>query len=161
MLTNTFMRQFLCVLLLFFSAFAMANQHGKSNTLEQLDAQVLLKAPALSIDQAVSDTRWQSYQKRDSNQGIGNQLYWLRFAVANNSDAPNFYILSTETTYIDNIIVYQRTDANKPFTVTALSDREPFAQRPLFYRTLATPLQIPAISSSEIYIQAFNSNLIQ
>ncbi|MDO6572488.1 MULTISPECIES: sensor domain-containing diguanylate cyclase [unclassified Gilvimarinus] len=141
----------------------LANQQAAAynleptRTLKDLDTQILLAVEPLTIDQATTDLRWQEFQPRDNNQGISDKHYWVRFSLHNPEPEDRVEILSTETSYLDHMAVYLRRDSESNFQSHSLSDREPFSSRPVFYRTLALPIVLPAGTKTEIYIQAYHT----
>lgn len=154
---TTIVRGLIVLTMLLLSATGSASDHGSRYTLEQLGAEIMPSVTSMPVNQAEQDTRWKKYQRRDRNQGISDQHFWLRFTLHNTSAEPHVYLLSSEISYLDHLVIYQRPQGQQVFDATHLSDRVNFEQRPLAYRTLALPLTIAPQSEQEIYIQAYNS----
>lgn len=71
------------------------------------------------------------------NRGITASYHWVKVRLSNaEGEQARHWVLSHETSYLDELLVYHSDDGG-PVTLTRLSDRVPFAERPLNYRTLA------------------------
>lgn len=87
------------------------------------------------------------------NQGITGGTYWLRFRLSNAlGTTERRWVLHHETSYLDNMTVYYSDNGGK-FQAVHLSDRKPFFERPLTYRTLAFPHGTPAGGYTDVYLK--------
>ncbi|MFC4261198.1 diguanylate cyclase [Marinobacter lacisalsi] len=87
------------------------------------------------------------------NQGISGDTFWLRFRLSNRQGTDSVrWVLHHETSYLDNITVYF-SDNDSPFQSVHLSDRKPFNERILAYRTLAFPHETTAAGHTDVYVK--------
>ncbi|WP_243830766.1 sensor domain-containing diguanylate cyclase [Thiohalophilus thiocyanatoxydans] len=87
------------------------------------------------------------------NQGITDRDYWIRFRVSNaDNNNPVRWVLHHETSYLDEMSVYY-ADNDQPLQKVTLSDREPFTERPVDYRTLAFEHTTRQNSYTDLYLR--------
>lgn len=86
------------------------------------------------------------------NQGITNRTYWVRVRLSNNGTAPVRWVLHHETSYLDNMTLHLADD-DGPFEIVKLSDRVPFTERPVNYRTLAFEHKTLPGGHTDLYIK--------
>ena len=89
------------------------------------------------------------------NQGIRDQIYWLRFRLYNDGPAAKSWILQNDTSYLDNLVVYHRDQHAEQFTRRHLSDRQPFHTRDIDYRNLSFGHSTEAGAYTDIYLQLY------
>lgn len=127
--------------------------------IDRLDHQ-LVRAPAgylvTETDRSLEDVRNGNFlplTNRAVNQGISADTFWIRFRLDNaGSDADKAWVLHHETSYIDHFEAYF-ADNGGPMERMALSDRVPFTERPLGYRTLAFPHTTPASGFTDVFVR--------
>ncbi len=93
--------------------------------------------------------------RRDINQGISEQAFWLRTRLVNNRATPTPWMLVHETSYLDHIEIYHRDADDAEYQRVHLSDRVPFKARPVDYRTLSFPGETPAASYTDLYLKVY------
>lgn len=116
-------------------------------------AEFLVTDPAVTLDE-LPYQQFQPLTARDSNRGISDQAFWLRVRLSNPGSQAVDWVLQHETSYIDNIEVFWQDDKGK-IRHQKLSDREPFAERPIDYRTLAFSHTTAADSSTTLYLKLY------
>lgn len=99
----------------------------------------------------------------DLNRGVSQGPYWLRLRLHNAGDSPRRWVLHHETSYLDHLVVHYRevplsevpltAPDEPPFAMQALSDRVPFAERPVPYRRLAFAHVTPPGEVTEVYLE--------
>jgi diguanylate cyclase (GGDEF)-like protein len=125
-------------------------------------SQTFLRAPAEFRSDAVGTT-FSSVQSRhfkpltdqDVNQGITDQAYWLRVRLSNTGAEAVGWVLSHETSYIDNMHVYYRDASSEEYQRLRLSDRVPFHERVLNYRKLGFQHTTQPDSYTDLYIKIY------
>lgn len=108
-----------------------------------------------TFDNIREDGGFQPLHRADINQGISGRAFWLRTRLVNNRDNPAPWILVHQTSYLDHIELYTRDKSEREFKRTHLSDRVPFDERPIDYRTLAFSGQTPGESYTDIYLKVY------
>ncbi|MDX5334244.1 MAG: sensor domain-containing diguanylate cyclase [Gammaproteobacteria bacterium] len=89
----------------------------------------------------------------DVNQGITGETFWVRVRLSNAQGmAPQRWVLYHETSYLDELVVYHADDG-APFSERQLTDRAPFHQRQVDYRTLAFEHTTPAGAYTDLYLR--------
>lgn len=109
-------------------------------------------------DSTVGDAKQASYQPLDAgaiNQGISDRAYWVRVRLTNTSTTPQNWVLTHETSYLDHIEVYHREAGDTDFNHQSLSDRVPFAERPVDYRKLSFEHITLGQSHTDLYLKAY------
>ncbi len=119
------------------------------------DVRFLSADSRLNLAQAQASTQWKQFSPADINQGISSRDYWLSFNLENPTATFQRRYLVSQTSYLDNITLYYLDDAGRSHKL-AISDREPFGQRPVRYRTLTLPLELAPHSRTQFYLQAYN-----
>lgn len=123
-----------------------------SHQLVRSPAEILQTTESTTFEQ-VRDRDFQPLTPANVNQGISGDTFWLRFRLNNRQGTDSVrWVLHHETSYLDNLTVFY-SDNNGPFQSTLLSDREPFAERPLPYRTLAFPHETAAAGHTDVYVK--------
>ncbi|MBA1146617.1 GGDEF domain-containing protein [Ectothiorhodospiraceae bacterium WFHF3C12] len=90
---------------------------------------------------------------RHANRGITGADHWVRVRLSNaEGDSDQSWVLRHETSYLDRLTVYY-ADNGEPLSRIVLSDRVPFGERPLDYRTLAFPHTTPAGGHTDLYLR--------
>lgn len=89
------------------------------------------------------------------NQGISDRAFWIRTRLVNPTDTAREWVLVHETSYLDHLEIYYQQSEQAPFSRESLTDRAPFAQRPIDYRTLAFSARVPPNSHTDLYIKAW------
>lgn len=122
--------------------------------------QMLEKAEYLRLPEALSladvqHREFAPFGADQANQGISADHHWLRFSLHNPGDRSSEWVLRSETTYLDNLVVYSRVGSEGSFKQLHLSDRKPFHSRPIDYRTLSVAQQTPPGTTTEIYLHAY------
>lgn len=107
---------------------------------------------ALDFDTA-RRAEFRAFTPGDINQGVDDRHHWLHFTVQNPGEQPLTWVLRSETSYLDNLVVHARDDEG--FVRSHLSDRLPFHSRPLDYRTLSYWHTTAAGGSTEIYLEVY------
>lgn len=106
-------------------------------------------------DSTFAQIRGQTFSPLTSaavNQGITTRTYWVRLRLSNKGTTPVRWVLHHETSYLDNMTL-QLADDDGPFEVVKLSDRVPFAERPVDYRTLAFEHDTLPGGHTDLYIK--------
>ena len=119
-----------------------------------------LRAPVeylqTTADATFEEVRGRTFQPLEGaaiNQGITGAAFWLRMRLANpDTERASVWVLHHESSYLDHFHVHY-ADAGGPFRVERLSDRQPFAERPIDYRRLAFTHRTPAGSHTDIYLR--------
>jgi len=89
----------------------------------------------------------------DVNRGITGADYWIRLRLSNETgSSARAWVLADQTSYLDHLTVYCADNGGR-LQRTSLSDRVPFHDRPLDYRTLAFPHTTPAGGYTDLYIR--------
>lgn len=101
----------------------------------------------------VAEADFQPLTRAGLNQGVNRRHHWLRFAVDNPGAHPQAWVLRSATSYLDNLEVY--TLERGRTTHTHLTDRAPFASRPVDYRTLSYAHTTPAGTTTQVYLKAY------
>lgn len=87
------------------------------------------------------------------NRGITGADHWLRVRLVNTSgESARSWVLHHETSYLDRLVVHY-ADNGRPWQRATLSDRVPFHERLLDYRTLAFPHTTPAGGYTDLYVR--------
>nr|WP_231366546.1 MULTISPECIES: diguanylate cyclase [unclassified Thioalkalivibrio] len=87
------------------------------------------------------------------NRGITKEAHWVRVRLSNaDAEQPQHWVLHHETSYLDEMAVYF-SDNGAPLEKVLLSDRQPFAERLLNYRTLAFPHTTPADGYTDLFLR--------
>ena len=120
--------------------------------LTDIPSQLLIAETELDWRQARNSEAWQPFTATQLNQGISTRQYWLRFSLNNTDSTALRKILVSETSYLDQIELYQLDQNGELVASTVLSDRLPFSQRTLRYRTLATEISVPADTEQQFYL---------
>lgn len=89
------------------------------------------------------------------NQGISDRAYWVRARLQNSSDQPVTWVLSHETSYLDNLVVHYRDQNEDQFSKSHLSDRLAFDQRPVDHRKLAFRHTTAAGGFTDLYLKLY------
>lgn len=108
---------------------------------------------------------FQPFTQGDVNQGISKVTFWIRFIIENNNNYAIPWVLTPETSYIDNIELYVSTfksahNISAQWQTVLLSDFNVFSERKYQYRLLNAEFITPKNSSSIIYIKA-SSNTVE
>jgi diguanylate cyclase (GGDEF)-like protein len=121
----------------------------------------LLRSPAeflvTDTDTRLADLPLEQFKplhQANVNQGVSDKAYWLRFQLSNTAEQPVDWVLRHETAYIDNIEVFLQ-DTGQAQHHLMLSDRVPFVERPLQYRTLSFSHTTPESSATAVYLKLF------
>ena len=91
---------------------------------------------------------------RDSNQGISDARYWLRFRLVNDGNNDRSWVIQHETSYLDNLVVHYR-DSDGDWQRRRLSDRQPFASRQVDFGKLSFRHTTPAGGATTVYLQLY------
>ena len=120
----------------------------------------LIRAPAEYLSttedstlEEVRDRDFQPLTAASVNQGITGDTFWVRFRLDNtkgNDSVP--WVLHHETSYLDHITLYYG-NGDDILKEVSLSDRVPFGDRPLDYRTLAFPHETAAGGVTDLYVK--------
>jgi diguanylate cyclase (GGDEF)-like protein len=105
---------------------------------------------------AFSDVRTRRFEQltpNHVNQGISDNIFWLRFRLHNSAKTPTAWLLHPDTSYVDNLSVYIRDQGSNGFASDHLSDRQPFHTRPVNYRYLAHEHVTPAGKYTDVYVK--------
>lgn len=116
-------------------------------------AEFLVTDPATTVD-TLPLQQFRPLTDSHINQGISDQAFWIRFSLQNSSATAINWVLTHKTAYLDHINAYLRDDGG-PVKTLQLSDRVPFAERPLAYRTLAFPHATAAGSRTEVLLKLY------
>ncbi|MFL1405279.1 diguanylate cyclase [Marinobacter sp. M1N3S26] len=120
----------------------------------------LIRAPAEYLS-TTSDSTLEDVQDKDFqpltaasvNQGITGKTFWVRFRLDNTGGTDSIpWVLHHETSYLDHITLYY-SDGDDILRKVSLSDRVPFDDRPLAYRTLAFPHATAAGGYTDLYVK--------
>lgn len=128
---------------------------GEQNVLALVDiAEFAPGGQSVSLDDAY-DLVFTTLKPADIALGVTDEVYWIRFVAVNRAARENTWVLHGDSNYLDNLRVFYRDvpdgDADV-FQLAHLSDRQPFATRPLNYRKLAFEHTTPPDSATEIYL---------
>lgn len=125
-------------------------------------SQTYLRAPVEFTIQEVSadlaNVREQAFMPLEAdqiNQGMSDRAFWVRARLKNSSEQPVTWVLSHETSYIDYLVVHYRDQNDAQFSLSQLSDREAFDQRPVDYRKLAFRHTTAADSYTDLYLKLY------
>lgn len=133
--------------------------YGKGVDISMLDSMVLrspasfhVSAQPLEPDQLPLD-QFRPLTDGDANRGITGAYHWVRVRLSNTEgDAPVAWVLHHETSYVDEMLVLY-ADNGGAWRRTLLSDRHPFHDRPLNYRTLALSHATPAGGYTDLLLR--------
>lgn len=140
---------------------AYANDAAPILDISTLERQPLLERAEFWIadrDSQLADAREAAFtplRAGDINQGISNRAYWIRIRLDNTGKTPKTWVLTHETSYLDNIDIYYKNAGEPTYGLQRLSDRVPFAERPVDYRTLSFQHITPAQSHTELYLKLY------
>ncbi len=113
----------------------------------------------LGIAQAIAAYSNGNFQPGNSpvlNFGIGSRPVWIRFEVANRSNADQLRRLSVETSWLDKVDIYFMA-GGKISNAYNLGDAQPFSQRPINNRFFAVDHEfVPG--TSEVYLRIETSD---
>ncbi|QTL36371.1 diguanylate cyclase [Pseudoalteromonas viridis] len=98
-----------------------------------------------------SDPQWQSGQ-RQALKPPANTQAWLRVSLHNPGPIEVPLLLSIDNNLLDKITAYIRHD-DASFLTLALGDALPLLQRPIKHEAQLIPLELPAHSDSQVYLQ--------
>ncbi|MCP8899584.1 diguanylate cyclase [Gilvimarinus xylanilyticus] len=118
-------------------------------------ARYLLADQRLSLEQAMASSNWLPLTAKRANQGLSRRDHWVHFTFDNSTDQPQTRFLVSQTSYLDTVNVFYQ-DANGTPQALHLSDRQPFSERPVEYRTLTAPLTFAPHTNTDVYLQAYN-----
>lgn len=83
----------------------------------------------------------------------GGRTFWLRVRLRNDDPTePRSWVLRHQSPQIDRLTAFLLDEQGEPQR-TRLTDRQPFHQRPLDYRTLALVHTTPAGSYTDVYLR--------
>lgn len=95
---------------------------------------------------------FQPLLKKYINQGFTTDTFWLKLKVYNPSDSDIDWVISHETSYLDNMSVYSKT-GTRNWETAYISDHGPFLQRSEPYRKLNFSYITPANETTELFIK--------
>jgi signal transduction histidine kinase len=87
--------------------------------------------------------------------GFTESVYWVRLAVANVQQEPVDWFLDIGYPLLDSIELHI-DDGQGGFTTNYYGDHQPFAERPLDFKNIVIPLELPA-GGSQVYWLRFDS----
>lgn len=96
--------------------------------------------------------------KKDINQGFTDDVFWLKVQLHNPSDNDFDWIISHETSYLDVMTIYVRTNEDS-WQKTHTTDHDIFSQRSVPYRKLNFSHSTPAKQTTELLIKLQMINL--
>lgn len=97
--------------------------------------------------------RFRPLTEKQINRGITQDDHWIRVRLSNTDrDQPKRWVLHHETSYLDEMTVYY-ADNGGAMKQRVLSDREPFTERPLDYRTLAFFHTTPVGGYTDLFLR--------
>ena len=110
------------------------------------------------------DNQFSPFLQSDVNQGISTASFWLKFTLVNKTNEKIIWVITPETSYIDNINIYYRTNNDKgdienEWQTKSLSDFNQFSNRDLKYRLLNAQFEIPQQSEQTIYVHLSSNTL--
>lgn len=120
--------------------------------LERAEYWVADRGPGLAMAEQAT---YRPLDARAINQGISDQVYWVRVRLNNADQSSREWVLTHETTYLDNIEVYYRDAGERAFEHQRLSDRVPFSERPVDYRKLSFSHRTPGGSHTDLYLKVY------
>lgn len=127
-------------------------------SIEHLEHQLIRDPAAFRVagaDSSLQTVRQEDFEPLDDssvNRGISAETYWVRFRLENPGNEPRRWVLHHETSYLDNMTIHY-ADNDGAFEQTALSDRRPFRDRPIAYRTLAFAHTTPAQGHTDVFVR--------
>jgi len=126
---------------------------GRLEVIDILQPAEFLRAdPSSSIDN-LPIYRFRPLRVENLNQGVTDAAFWVRFRVQNTQSlSPRLWVLYNEQPYLDVMDVYIQ-DQGAHIVSYHLSDREPFPNRPIDYKTLAVSHQTAPDSFTDVYVK--------
>ncbi|MBD1387843.1 GGDEF domain-containing protein [Neiella sp. HB171785] len=109
------------------------------------------------IQQPQYQAQFQAFTPADINRGITRSHYWLKFAIRNDSQTPLVWVLTPETSYIDDLDLY--VGHNGSWVHQHRSDQQPFSMRDLSYRLLNFRVNIGPNEQQYGYLKISNRTL--
>ena len=107
----------------------------------------------LSITDIISKHgSFQPLLPKDINQGFSDQAFWIKLNLSNPSSKDITWVISHETSYLDEMNIYIR-DESDDWRNNYATDHADFSQRSLPYRRLNFSATTSAYSSSEVFIK--------
>ncbi len=128
----------------------------------QLSSDVLFEVNSLDVDSSPEElfsrvlASFSGTAKQQIDFGFRRETIWLYLPVSNMGNKASDRILSLNTRFMNELVVYLRVDG----VITQLmsnSERSTFGERPIDYRLLATPFTLPASQYGELLI-GYRSN---
>ncbi|MFK8048479.1 MAG: sensor histidine kinase [Halioglobus sp.] len=128
----------------------------------QLSSDILFEISALGTDSSPDEifsrvpTHFSGIAKQQIDFGFQSETIWLYLPVSNQTGAESDRILSLNTRFMNELVVYLRVDG----AITKLmhnSERSHFHERPINYRLLAAPFKLRASTRAELLI-GYRSN---
>ncbi|GGA63113.1 hypothetical protein GCM10011369_00520 [Neiella marina] len=101
--------------------------------------------------------KFSSFRPADINRGITSNHYWLKFNIRNDSNSPMVWLLTPETSYVDDLDLY--VEQRGSWTHQFRSDQQPFSMRDLSYRLLNFRVSIGAQEQQQVYLKISNRTL--
>ncbi len=114
-----------------------------------------LRSPPSATGQSLS---FQRLTAAALNPGLTTEAYWLRVRIPNPSERSLQWTLLTEAAYLDHVDAWL-FDSDGSQRALEMSDRRPFAERPLDYRALGFNHATPASGYTDLYLRVTHDRL--
>ena len=84
--------------------------------------------------------------------GYTNDTYWLRFTLQRTTQAPHQWLLEVAPPYLNDVTLFVPHD-NGGFDAMRLGDLQPFAERPVPYRSFVFPVRLADDRPMTLYLR--------
>ncbi|MBW8192514.1 sensor domain-containing diguanylate cyclase [Neiella marina] len=127
---------------------------GKAELLEDINGELDLEQIIAMHQQGL----FQPFTVAQSNRGVTRSHYWLAFTLVNESDEPLTWVLTPETSYLDDLTLYTRSQQDD-WQRHVRSDHDVFNQRDQQYRLLNVRYSQAPQSTVQAYLKLSNRTL--
>lgn len=97
-------------------------------------------------------------EQKDINRGLTRSSFWLRFTIHNPTNNTLDWVVTPETSYLDNLDIYTSREG-LGWRHRQVSDHQRFASRDLNYRLLNASFSLPANESMQVYVRLSTNTL--
>ncbi|MCH7412273.1 response regulator [Belliella sp. R4-6] len=152
------------ILILFLSSFSLKTQAQKvfddDNFLKPVSVFEFSEITnvgdeAYSIEDIIKSSPKLDFEKiegKNTNLGFTKDNYWLKFSIKNSSNSNLSLFFETGRPITDIVELYQLAENNQ-ISFQRSGDLVPFIERPLNHRKIIFPIDLPANSTQQFYIQ--------
>lgn len=113
----------------------------------------------LTLPQILQSDNWHVPVSGVTNRGFSFPLSWMRFALDNVNEQPIKLILEYVDPAVESIDIYhRRLGSSDEFVHINFTYNKPASGRAISFYRPAFPVEVPANSSSEIYLRIFAGN---